>query len=104
MAAHDGAGVCCVVCNIRRAELDRATAHAPPRPRGRARMNWRIRLTWWDKLLLAIVAVAAVIAFFRFPTGIGTIANINNAYPWGWGVCFGDRSLITSSGGSFSSS
>ena len=22
-------------------------------------MNWRIRLTWWDKLLLAIMAVAA---------------------------------------------
>lgn len=57
-------------------------------------MNWRIRLTWWDKLLLAIMAVAAVVAFVRFATGIGTIANINNAYPWGWWVGYGIMTMI----------
>ena len=57
-------------------------------------MNWRIRLTWWDKSLLAIMAVAAVIAFVRFATGIGTIANINNAYPWGWWVGYGIMTMI----------
>src|SRR5690242_19823020 len=58
---------------------------AQPRPRTswRAAMNWRIRLTWWDKLLLVIIAVAAVIGLVRFAFGIGSIANINNAYPWG---------------------
>ena len=57
-------------------------------------MNWRIRLTWWDKLLLAIVAVAAVFGFVRFATGIGSIANINNAYPWGWWVGYGIMTMI----------
>jgi Ni/Fe-hydrogenase subunit HybB-like protein len=57
-------------------------------------MNWRIRLTWWDKLLLAIMAVAAVVGFVRFATGIGTIANINNAYPWGWWVGYGIMTMI----------
>ena len=61
-------------------------------------MNWRIRLTWWDKLLLAIMAVAAIVAFVRFATGIGTIANINNAYPWGWWVGYGIMTLIAIGG------
>jgi Ni/Fe-hydrogenase subunit HybB-like protein len=64
-------------------------------------MNWRIRLTWWDKLLLAIVAVAAVIGFVRFATGIGTIANINNAYPWGWWVGYGIMTMIAIGGVGF---
>jgi Ni/Fe-hydrogenase subunit HybB-like protein len=64
-------------------------------------MSWRIRLTWWDKLLLAILAVAAVIAFVRFATGIGTIANINNAYPWGWWVGYGIMTMIAIGGVGF---
>ena len=64
-------------------------------------MNWRIRLTWWDKSLLAIMAVAAVIAFVRFATGIGTIANINNAYPWGWWVGYGIMTMIAIGGVGF---
>jgi Ni/Fe-hydrogenase subunit HybB-like protein len=64
-------------------------------------MNWRIRLTWWDKLLLAIIAVAAVIGFVRFATGIGTIANINNAYPWGWWVGYGIMTMIAIGGVGF---
>jgi len=64
-------------------------------------MNWRIRLTWWDKLLLAIMAVAAVIAFVRFATGIGTVANINNAYPWGWWVGYGIMTMIAVGGVGF---
>src|ERR1044072_9639489 len=64
-------------------------------------MNWRIRLTWWDKTLLAIMAVAAVIGFVRFATGIGTIANINNAYPWGWWVGYGIMTMIAIGGVGF---
>jgi Ni/Fe-hydrogenase subunit HybB-like protein len=64
-------------------------------------MNWRIRLTWWDKLLLAIIATAAVIGFVRFATGIGTIANINNAYPWGWWVGYGIMTMIAIGGVGF---
>ena len=64
-------------------------------------MNWRIRLTWWDKLLLAIIAVAAIVGFVRFATGIGTIANINNAYPWGWWVGYGIMTMIAIGGVGF---
>ena len=64
-------------------------------------MNPRVRLTWWDKLLLAIMAAAAVVAFVRFATGIGTIANINNAYPWGWWVGYGIMTMIAIGGVGF---
>jgi Ni/Fe-hydrogenase subunit HybB-like protein len=64
-------------------------------------MNWRIRLNWWDKLLLAIVAAGAVVAFVRFATGIGSIANINNAYPWGWWVGYGIMTMIAIGGVGF---
>lgn len=64
-------------------------------------MNWRIRLTWWDKSLLVIIAAAAVIGFVRFATGIGTIANINNAYPWGWWVGYGIMTMIAIGGVGF---
>jgi Ni/Fe-hydrogenase subunit HybB-like protein len=64
-------------------------------------MNWRIRLTWWDKTLLGIMAVGAVFAFVRFATGIGTIANINNAYPWGWWVGYGIMTMIAVGGVGF---
>ena len=64
-------------------------------------MNWRIRLTWWDKLLIAIMAAAAVIAFVRYALGIGSIANINNAYPWGWWVGYGIMTMIAIGGVGF---
>ena len=37
----------------------------------------------------------------RFATGIGTIANINNAYPWGWWVGYGIMTLIAIGGVGF---
>jgi len=64
-------------------------------------MSWRIRFTWWDKTLLAIMAVGAIFAFVRFATGIGTVANINNAYPWGWWVGYGIMTMIAIGGVGF---
>jgi Ni/Fe-hydrogenase subunit HybB-like protein len=64
-------------------------------------MNWRIRLTRWDKLLLAIVAAAAAIGLVRFAFGLGSIANINNAYPWGWWVGYGIMTMIALGGVGF---
>jgi len=64
-------------------------------------MNWRIRLNWWDKLLFVVMAIGAVFAFVRFATGIGTIANINNAYPWGWWVGYGIMTTIAVGGVGF---
>ena len=64
-------------------------------------MNWRIRLTWWDKALLAVMAVAVVITVVRFAAGIGSIANINNAYPWGWWVGYGIMTMIAIGGVGF---
>jgi Ni/Fe-hydrogenase subunit HybB-like protein len=46
---------------------------------------------WWlpVSLVLWLVVLAAVVAtVIRFATGIATIANINQAYPWGWWVGF----------------
>jgi Ni/Fe-hydrogenase subunit HybB-like protein len=64
-------------------------------------MNWRIRLTWWDKVLLAIMGMAVVITAVRFANGIGSIANINNAYPWGWWVGYGIMTTIALGGVGF---
>jgi Ni/Fe-hydrogenase subunit HybB-like protein len=61
----------------------------------------RLRLTWWDTLLLAIMAVGAAIAVARYAGGIGSIANINNAYPWGWWVGYGIMTTIALGGVGF---
>ena len=39
-------------------------------------------------ILWALVIGAVVATIIRFATGIATIANINQAYPWGWWVGF----------------
>ena len=54
-----------------------------------------------DKLLLAIMAAGAIVTFVRFATGIGTVANINNAYPWGWWVGYGIMTMIAIGGVGF---
>jgi Ni/Fe-hydrogenase subunit HybB-like protein len=64
-------------------------------------MNWPIRLTWWDKALLALMAVAVVITAVRFAGGISSVANINNAYPWGWWVGYGIMTMIAVGGVGF---
>ena len=64
-------------------------------------MNWRVRLTWWDLVLLAIIAVGVVLAVVRYAGGIGSVANINNAYPWGWWVGYGVMTLIALGGVGF---
>src|SRR5215470_8793718 len=64
-------------------------------------MNWRIRLTWWDKSLLVVMAVGAAFTLLRFMLGIGSIANINNAYPWGWWVGYGIMTMVALGGVGF---
>jgi len=64
-------------------------------------VNWRIRLTWWDKLLLVIMALGAGLALMRYAAGIGAVANINNAYPWGWWVGYGIMTMIAIGGVGF---
>lgn len=64
-------------------------------------MTWRIRLTWWDMVLLAIMAVGVVLAVVRYAGGIASVANINNAYPWGWWVGYGIMTMIAVGGVGF---
>jgi Ni/Fe-hydrogenase subunit HybB-like protein len=64
-------------------------------------VTWRIRLTWWDMALLAIMAVGVVLAVVRYAGGIGSVANINNAYPWGWWVGYGIMTMIAVGGVGF---
>jgi Ni/Fe-hydrogenase subunit HybB-like protein len=64
-------------------------------------MNWRIRLTWWDQALLAIMTLGAALAVVRYAAGIASVANINNAYPWGWWVGYGIMTTIALGGVGF---
>ena len=64
-------------------------------------MSWRIRLTWWDLTLLAVMAIGVVLAVVRYAGGIASVANINNAYPWGWWVGYGIMTLIAVGGVGF---
>jgi Ni/Fe-hydrogenase subunit HybB-like protein len=64
-------------------------------------VNWNLRLTGWDNTLLAILAVGVVLAAVRFGGGIGSVANINNAYPWGWWVGYGIMTTIALGGVGF---
>jgi len=65
-------------------------------------VNWRrVRLTWWDTLLLVITVVGVVLAVVRYAGGIGSVANINNAYPWGWWVGYGIMTMIALGGVGF---
>ena len=64
-------------------------------------INWRIRLTAWDGVLLAIMAVGGILAVVRYAAGIGSVANINNAYPWGWWVGYGIMTMIALGGVGF---
>jgi Ni/Fe-hydrogenase subunit HybB-like protein len=55
----------------------------------------------WRQALVAIAVVGALFAVARFIFGIGAIANINNAYPWGWWVGFGVLGFISFGGCGF---
>jgi Ni/Fe-hydrogenase subunit HybB-like protein len=64
-------------------------------------VSWRIRLTWWDLTLLAVMAIGVVLAVVRYAGGIASVANINNAYPWGWWVGYGIMTSIALGGVGF---
>ncbi|MBW1884838.1 MAG: hypothetical protein JRJ58_15010, partial [Deltaproteobacteria bacterium] len=58
-------------------------------------------LVGWRQALVAIAVAGALFAVARFIFGIGAIANINNAYPWGWWVGFGVLGFISFGGCGF---
>jgi Ni/Fe-hydrogenase subunit HybB-like protein len=58
-------------------------------------------LASWRTALALVAATGAVFIVVRFVFGIGAIANINNAYPWGWWVGFGVLSFIAFGGCGF---
>ena len=64
-------------------------------------MSRRFRLTGWDLALLAIMTVGVVLAVMRYAGGIASVANINNAYPWGWWVGYGIMTMIALGGVGF---
>ncbi len=55
----------------------------------------------WHSTLVAVATLGFIFAVVRFVFGIGAIANINNAYPWGWWVGFGVLSFIAFGGCGF---
>jgi Ni/Fe-hydrogenase subunit HybB-like protein len=68
---------------------------------GIGRLFAGFRLTWWDFVLLAIMAVGAILTLIRYAAGIASVANINNAYPWGWWVGYGIMTTIAVGGVGF---
>ena len=64
-------------------------------------MRWLPRLTWWDWTLLAVMAMGVILAVVRYGAGIASVANINNAYPWGWWVGYGIMTMIALGGVGF---
>jgi len=55
----------------------------------------------WRSTLVAVATIGGIFMLVRFAFGIGAIANINNAYPWGWWVGFGVLSFIAFGGCGF---
>ena len=55
----------------------------------------------WRTALALVALTGAIFIVVRFVFGIGAIANINNAYPWGWWVGFGVLSFIAFGGCGF---
>ena len=55
-----------------------------------------LALTLWCLFALGLVLIG-----LRFTYGLGAIANINDAYPWGWWVGFGVASFISLGGCGF---
>jgi len=55
----------------------------------------------WKSALVAIAIIGGIFTLVRFAFGIGAIANVNNAYPWGWWVGFGVFSFIAFGGCGF---
>jgi Ni/Fe-hydrogenase subunit HybB-like protein len=57
------------------------------------------RIEVW--ILWALVVVGLGYTVVRFTVSLGAIANINNAYPWGWWTGFGIMTLIAFGGCGF---
>jgi Ni/Fe-hydrogenase subunit HybB-like protein len=55
----------------------------------------------WRSALAVVAVIGGMFILARFAFGIGFIANINNAYPWGWWVGFGVLSFIAFGGCGF---
>src|SRR4029453_8307860 len=100
LAARDAALLRPSLRGVRGADLDHTPA-LEEAARGQDGVNWRIRLTWWDLTLLAVMAIGVILAVVRYAGGIATVANINNAYPWGWWVGYGIMTMIAVGGVGF---
>lgn len=79
-----------------RAELSRVWAFLKHelRPRGKV-------VTPFNVVTAAIVLATAVILFFRFAYGIGSVTNLNQQYPWGLWIGFDVVTGVAFAGGAY---
>jgi Ni/Fe-hydrogenase subunit HybB-like protein len=61
----------------------------------------RFRLKPLVLILFALMGIAFIIAMVRYASGIGSISNLNNSYPWGFWVSFDLYTGIAISSGAF---
>jgi Ni/Fe-hydrogenase subunit HybB-like protein len=63
----------------------------------RLRLNF-LPIVW---VLLAFMALAGLLALYRYAFGVGAISNLSNSYPWGFWVSFDLFTGIAISSGAF---
>jgi Ni/Fe-hydrogenase subunit HybB-like protein len=58
-------------------------------------------ITPFNVISLAIMAATAVILFFRFTQGLGSVTNLNQDFPWGFWVAFDVITCVAFAGGAY---
>jgi Ni/Fe-hydrogenase subunit HybB-like protein len=61
----------------------------------------RLNLSPFAWILLAFMALAGLLALYRYAFGVGAISNLSNSYPWGFWVSFDLFTGIAISSGAF---
>ena len=64
-------------------------------------LNKRLHIGLLPLVLLALMGIAFVIAMVRYVSGIGSVSNLGNSYPWGFWISFDLFTGVAISSGAF---
>jgi Ni/Fe-hydrogenase subunit HybB-like protein len=64
-------------------------------------LNKRLHIGLLPLVLLALMGIAFVIAMVRYVSGIGSVSNLGNSYPWGFWISFDLFTGVAISSGGF---
>ena len=63
--------------------------------------KWGFRITPIRVLLLLLSAVATAIIIYRLVTGLGTVTNLSDEWPWGLWIAFDVMCGVALAGGGY---